>query len=110
MLRVLRMNTEQTALLQRMLNAGPDVVRGVRGNRNWLLVREGSDQHQQLIALAAAGAVVRVRCAIKGIARYVATCIGGVIVGLNDKELDRAIRCAACVGSGACRSGQLGEQ
>jgi hypothetical protein len=110
MLRVLRINTIQQDLLQRMLNAGPDVVRGFRGNRNWLLVREGSDQHQQLLALAEAGAVYRVACAIRGVARWKATCLACHTIGLSEKEVARAVACTGCVPSGRCRGSVLSDQ
>ena len=98
-------------LLEQMLNAGPDVPKRFRGDRNWLLVRDGSVEHEQLLSLVFLGCVVRGQCALKGFRRFHATCVGAEFIGLNPQEVDRAVRCSGVRAyCGQCRGGVLGDQ
>lgn len=97
-------------LLERMLNAGPDVPKRFRGDRNWLLVREGSFEHEQLLTLVAVGCVVRGQTALKGFRRFHATCAGAQFIGLSPQEVDRAVRCVGSSDCGGCRGGFLRDQ
>lgn len=86
-----RMTDRQIYLMEWMLQAGPDVVKGFRGARNWLLVREGSSDHQQLLSLSEAGYVWQSFDCRAGFVRFHATPVGCDAIGLNDREIDRAL-------------------
>lgn len=88
----LRINGRQDDLLRQMLAAGPDVVRSFRGSRNWLLVRDGSADHQQLLALESLGCVYRGRCRIRGFCCFHGTQLGCECVGLTWGETEKALR------------------
>lgn len=78
-------------MMERMLGVGPEVVRGFRGARNWLLVRSGSPDHQQLLSLLASGLVMQDPNVLPGFARFKATAFGCAEIGLTEREIERAI-------------------
>lgn len=87
-----RMTDRQIFLMERMLGIGRDTVRGFRGARNWLLVREGSSDHQQLLSLCDAGLVWMDAAALSGFVRWHATSAGCWAAGLSDSEVRKAVR------------------
>lgn len=92
MVSALRINVRQDDLLRQMLAAGLDVVRSFRGSRNWLLVRDGSADHQQLLTLEDLGCVYRGCCRIRGFCCFHATQLGCDVVGMTWGETEKALR------------------
>lgn len=87
-----RLNERQIHLLEWMLQAGPSIVRGFRGARNWLLVRDGSSDHQQLLSLVEDGLAWQSFDCHAGFCRFHATVFGCEAIGLIDREIERALR------------------
>jgi len=80
-----RISEGQNHLLTQMLTCTDRDQRFCR-TRNWLLVREGSENHQQLSSMQASGFVVTAKCQLRGLVRFVATRHGCRVFGLNDRQ------------------------
>jgi len=84
-----RISEGQNQLLAQMLTC-TDRDQMFRRTRNWLLVREGSEDYQQLSSMQASGFVVTAKCQLRGLVRFVATRHGCRVFGLNDRQTAEA--------------------